>query len=220
MVNDSLKLSRGDHDNIIKSKVLSFMLTSPLDTIRQNVLAGKKITLGKIVRGMSSSIVASTCISVPCHYSMIAFDALNIDDIREPILSLAFGIVVANVFKVPSIYFHKRFQTGMSFTPKIPSHLWSNVLKISIVEDLIEEGTKNYFSKKNLMKRVESESEGKSSAEVYAQAATLFMLSYPFDILKNRRYYSRKLKATKTDFLLKAFHKNIQNVVFLNLLSV
>lgn len=212
----SFKLSRAEHEQIVKSKVLSFMLTSPLDTVRQNALSGRSVTAGNIMRGMCSSFVASSCISVPCHSCMMMFDRVDNNLLRSQFVSLALSILVANVFKVPAIYYHKRFQNGLSLGSKVPPKLWSNVMKISIIEDWIEEGTKNYLSKRNLQRR-DTNPKGKN-LEVCGQALMLFMISYPFDVMKNGRYYSKNLRPTKNDFLLKALHKNIQNIAFLKLL--
>lgn len=201
------RLSKSEHEAIIKSKVASFSMTSPIDTIRQNLLLGKKITLKKVSSSMVSSAVVSAMISIPCHYSMILSDLLT----WSP--SLIFGVLVANVVKVPTVYYHKRIQTGLSLLKLPAKKNISNVFKVSIVEDMLEEGAKTYFSKVNM-----KSNSNKHNPIVLSQAAALFLIAYPFDLLKNKNYYSCAIKVTKSDFAIKALYKNLQNIMFLSLL--
>ena len=202
-------LTKDQHRNIIKAKIGSFMLSSPIDTWRQNKLLLKPLTPGKIARGVVSSSIASTVISVPCHYSMIHLDNMKINGV----VSFAIGIMVANLFKVPAVFYHKRCQTGMALRTVLPKSIWKNVIKLSIIEDLIEEGAKNHFSKLNM-----NSSEEVKRETVILQGLTLFMLAYPFDVLKNRSYYNTALKISKNDFAKKALYKNFQNMSFLSLI--
>jgi hypothetical protein len=47
------------------------------------------------------------------------------------------------------------------------------------------------------------------------ESALLFSIAYPFDILKNQGLYH--IKGGKKDFVSKAIHKNLQNVLFFKL---
>ena len=120
-------LSKEEHDKIIKAKVGSFMLSSPIDTWRQNALLSKALTPRKIAQGMVSSAVASTVISIPCHYSMLQLDNLKMNGL----FSFAVGIFVANIFKVPAVFYHKRCQVGAPLCARMPAEVWKKVLKFS-----------------------------------------------------------------------------------------
>lgn len=205
-----MKLSKEEHDKIIRAKVGSFMVSSPIDTWRQNNLVSKALTPRKIARSLVSSCIASTMISIPCHYSMLQMDKFQMNRM----LSFAVGIMAANLFKVPAVFYHKRCQVGASLCARMPAEMWKNVLKLSVVEDFIEEGVKNHFSKCNL------ESRDKVKREiVILQAASLFILAYPFDIFKNKFYYDTAIKFSKSDFAKKALYKNVQNIAFLSLIQ-
>ena len=202
-------LTKEEHDTIIRAKIGSFMLSSPIDTWRQNRLLFKPLTPSKIARSVISSSIASTIISVPCHYSMIHMDKLKLNGV----VTFAIGIVVANLFKVPAVFYHKRCQTGASLCTMMPTKIWKNVIRLSIFEDLIEEGTKNYCSKMNMDSREEIKRE-----TLILQGLTLFLIAYPFDVLKNKSYYSKAIKISKNDFAKKALYKNVQNLSFLSLI--
>lgn len=203
-------LTEDQHKNVIKAKIGSFMLSSPIDTWRQNKLLSRPLTARKVVSSVVSSSIASAMISVPCHYSMIHLDQAKIGGM----VSFVVGIMVANVFKVPAVFYHKRCQVGASLCTRLPVKVWKNVIRLSIVEDLIEEGAKNHFSKSNM-----ESCEDIKGHTVLAQAAFMFILAYPFDILKNKNYYSTAIKFSKNDFFKKALYKNVQNVAFLSLIQ-
>ena len=184
------------------------MLSSPIDTWRQNALLSKALTPRKIARGMVSSAVASTVISIPCHYSMLQLDNLKMNGL----FSFAVGVFVANIFKVPAVFYHKRCQVGAPLCARMPAEVWKKVLKLSVFEDLIEEGFKNHFSRCNMGSReVKRET-------VMMQAVSLFMLAYPFDIIKNKSYYNTAVRFSKSDFAKKAIYKNVQNIALLSLI--
>jgi len=93
-----------------------------------------------------------------------------------------------------------------------------NVMKISLIEDIIEESIKYTLSKKRIA--AEKSTVESSWKTTLLESALLFTLSYPFDILKNRGLYGiSNLNGNKLDFASKVVHKNLQNVLFLQILT-
>ncbi len=203
-----------EHDRIIACKSASYALSSPLDTLRQNKLLSRSVTLGKLARGGISAYCASFCIAYPCH-KVMALCTEHFD--LKSLAPIVIGVLVANVVKTPILIRHKSIQTGLSLSKRISSNV-KDVIKISVVEDIIEESTKYAFAKHN-MKSITTDTTNKLFVSCL-QAAALFCISYPFDIQKNIRFYSsRNLKASSHDFVLKALQKNVQNAMFFAMVS-
>jgi hypothetical protein len=202
-----------EDDKIIVAKSLAFSISSPIDTFRQNILIKKPFTLKKTCIGMSSGLLSSSLISVTCHKTISYLEKYNINQL----LSVAIGVLMANVVKIPIIYNYKKVQTGIKLTRCIPFNNLKNVMKISLIEDIIEESIKYTLSKKRMKTTNNTESLWESTL---LESGLLFSLSYPFDILKNRGVYGiSNLNGNKLDFATKVLHKNLQNVMFLQLIS-
>lgn len=200
-----------DEDKIILSKSLAFSISSPIDTYRQNTLVQKPVTLRKTCIGVSSGLFVSSLISIPCHKTIAFLEERNINDI----LAVVLGVIMANIVKIPVIYNYKKLQTGVKLTKNFPLNDLKNVIKLSLIEDVIEESVKYTISKNKINKPSES-----TWKMTLLESALLFSLSYPFDILKNRGLYGiAKLNGSKRDFASKVMHKNMQNVLFFHLLS-
>lgn len=203
-----------EHDRIIACKAASYAFSSPLDTFRQNRLLSRSVTLGKFAKGAISAYCASFCIAYPCH-KVMAFCTEHLD--LKSCAPVIFGVLVANVVKTPILINHKSIQTGLSLSKKISSNV-KDVIKISVVEDVIEESAKYAFARHNM----ESFTTDTSNKLLVCclQAAALFCISYPFDIQKNMRFYSsRNLQVSSHDFVLKALQKNVQNAIFFTMVS-
>lgn len=203
-----------DDDKMIVSKSLAFSISSPIDTFRQNTLLKKPLTIKKTCIGVGSGLLVSSLITIPCHKTISFLEKHNINQL----LSIAIGVLVANIVKIPIIYNYKKIQTGIKLTKHIPMNKIKNVMKISLIEDVVEESIKYTLSKKKISS---SENKTKSSlTQTIFESALLFSLSYPFDILKNRNIYNiANLNGNKLDFVSKVMHKNIQNILFLQLLT-
>ena len=200
-----------DDDRMILSKSVSFAISSPIDTYRQNKLIHENPTLRKTCHGMGAGFIAASLVAIPCHKTISFLERYQMNEI----LSVAIGVMVANIFKVPILYNYKRVQTGLKLTKKVPMQSLKEVMKLSLVEDVLEETVKYSLSKRNM---AASES---SVVKNVMESALLFSIAYPFDILKNRGLYGMAhIKGGKKDFASKAIHKNLQNVLFFNLLKV
>ena len=199
-----------DDDRMILSKSVSFAISSPIDTYRQNKLIQKSPTLKKSCSGIGAGLVASSLIAIPCHKTISFLERYQVNEI----LSVAIGVIVANIFKIPVLYNYKRVQTGLKLTKNVPMGSLKEVMKLSLIEDILEETVKYSLTKKNMT----TES---SLTRNVLESALLFSISYPFDILKNRGLYGMMhIKGGKKDFASKAVHKNLQNMLFFNMLKV
>tara|TARA_B100000405_G_scaffold302836_1_gene267304 strand:- start:5509 stop:6177 length:669 start_codon:yes stop_codon:yes gene_type:complete len=208
-----------EHDHIIACKSVSYALSSPIDTFRQNRLLLRPMTMRKLVKGGISAYGASFCIAYPCHKVMaLCSEKFNMKNVA-PII---FGVLVANIVKTPILMNHKSFQTGLSLTKKFNVNTVKEVIKISMVEDVIEESAKFAFARYNMKQRSDTTNINSSHNKMLIcclQAAALFSISYPFDVLKNRRMYSTaNINVSSSDFFVKAIHKNIQNMMFFSMI--
>lgn len=211
-----------EDDKIIVSKSLAFCISSPIDTFRQNALIEKPITMKKTFIGMGAGLIVSSLISIPCHKTISYLEQYNINQL----LSVTIGVLIANIVKIPIIYNYKKIQTGIKVTKSIPLSNLKNVMKISLIEDVIEESLKYTISRKRISEKLSPTTEKIASTNeppwkrTLLESALLFSLSYPFDILKNRGLYGiANLNGSKLDFASKVAHKNLQNVLFLQLLT-
>lgn len=224
-----------EDDKIIVSKSLAFSISSPIDTFRQNALIKKPVTMRKTCIGIGTGLLVSSLISIPCHKTISYLEQYNMNQL----LSVAIGVIIANIVKIPIIYNYKKIQTGIKLTKNIPMNNLKNVMKISLVEDVIEETVKYTISKKKIASSEKVSSNTNTSMSIkekipsteksfsrsswkrtLLESALLFSLSYPFDILKNRGLYGiANLGGSKIDFASKVAHKNLQNILFLQLLT-
>ena len=206
-----------EDDKIIVSKSVAFCISSPIDTFRQNVLIKKPVTMKKVFSGIGTSLIVSSLISIPCHKTISYLEQYNINQL----ISVTIGVLIANVVKIPIIYNYKKIQTGIKITKCITINNLKNVMKISLIEDVIEESIKYTISKKRITSSEKLSSTNEHSLKrTLLESALLFSLSYPFDILKNRGLYGIvNLNGSKLDFASKVAHKNLQNVMFLQLIS-
>ncbi len=206
-----------EHNHIIASKSASYALSSPIDTFRQNRLLSRPMTMSKLVKGGISAYCASFCIAYPCHKIMaLCTEHLNMKSVAP----IVFGVLIANVVKMPILINHKSVQTGLSLSKKFNLNKMKEVIKISMVEDVMEESAKFAFARYNMNHETTNINLPNRMLISCLQAAALFSISYPFDVLKNRRMYSTAdINVSSSDFFVKALHKNIQNVMFFSMVS-
>lgn len=199
-----------DDDKIIMSKTLAFAISSPIDTYRQNKLTHNAPTLKKTYAGIGTGIVASSLIAIPCHKTISFLEKVEMNEL----LSVSIGVLIANIFKIPILYNYRRVQTGLKITKKVPMNKLREVMKVSLIEDVLEETVKYNISKKRM-------NAGESTVmRNIIESVMLFSIAYPFDIIKNRGIYDMAhIRGGKKDFVSKAMHKNIQNVLFFGLVS-
>lgn len=200
-----------DDDRLILAKSLSFSLASPIDTFRQNILTKRKPSFEKTINGVFTGIISAACITIPCHKTISALE----NNKCCQVVAVALGVLIASLIKTPILYNYKRIQVGLRMTTKIPMKSLKDVASINLVEDIIEESVKYTLSRNRM--RCDTKH---TFAQTCAESVLLFTLSYPFDIMKNRGMYGIcDLKGNKLDFISKAMHKNLQNMIFFNLLS-
>lgn len=193
---------------IVLSKSISTSLSSPIDTLRQNYITRRGVTFNKVRNGVFVSFISSFLITYPCQ-KIISF-CQNRD--MNQVLSVVVGVCLSNAIKSPIVYNYKRVQTGMGLTARIPLKNMSKVYGMSLIEDVLEECVRYTFTNKN-----KSEHSFHNSCR---QSFTLFSLSYPFDLLKNREYHGiRNLKASKLDITTKVVHKNLQHLMYFQILN-
>ena len=200
-----------EDDRLIVAKSLSFSLSSPIDTFRQNILTKRKPSLEKTINGVLAGIISTACITIPCHKTISTLE----NNKCCQVVAVAAGVLIGSLIKTPVIYNYKRIQVGLRMTTKIPMHSLKNVAGLNLVEAIIEESIKYTLSRKRM--RCDTKH---TFAQTCAESVLLFTISYPFDIMKNRGMHGMcDLKGNKLDFIVKATHKNIQNMMFFNLLS-
>jgi hypothetical protein len=200
-----------DDNRLIVAKSLSFSLASPIDTLRQNILTKRKPSFEKTINGVLAGIISTACITIPCHKTISALE----NNKCCQVVAVAAGVLIGSLIKTPVIYNYKRIQVGLRMTTKIPMKSLKDVASINLVEDIIEESIK-YMLSRNRMRRDTKHNFAQSCAE----SVILFTIAYPFDIMKNRGMHGMcDLKGNKLDFISKAMHKNMQNMIFFNLLS-
>lgn len=197
-----------EDERIVISKSVSTSLASPIDTYRQNRLTKNVVNGHKITNGAWVSFVSSFLISYPCQSVIRACENRHVPEI----LSVVLGVCVSNLIKAPLVYNYKRAQTGIKMTARIPIKCLTKVSGISVLEDVLEEGMRYTFTKQN--------SKNASFSTSCRQSMMLFSMSYPFDLLKNREYHGMaSIVGSKRDFLSKLVHKNVQNVLYFQLLN-
>lgn len=203
------------NEKIILSKSIAFALSSPIDTVRQNILTKNTIKPSRIIKSIPHGFIASFLISLPCHTTINILE----NTIDNEIFAIILGVLVANTIKIPIIYNYKKVQTGMQVINKNKKlKSISNIIKISACEDIIEESIKYNFAKQKLS---DSKTQNTIFTNDYFQSLILFSIVYPFDILKNKGFYNMsKIKASKYDFCMKATHKNLQNILLFQILRI
>lgn len=211
------------HENIVKSKILAFSLTSPIDTVRQNIIVAKRITSKKLTTSIIGSALSCFMIASPCHLTMNAIESrFRTENLWSESIPLIAGVIIGNAFKLPVMYYYKRFQTGVKLSNGIPKGTFTKLLKVSLAEDVIEESAKMFTSKRAMLRKENRNRTYNSDLlHTFIDMTLLFAIAYPFDVLKNKNFHNMtSLVITTDDFLLKAAHKNLQNVAFLSFISI
>ena len=193
-------------NDMIIAKTLSYTLTSSLDTYRQNRLLNLPINLKKIRNGSIYATCGGFAISASCH-KVIEFCESNH---FNTFLSVALGVLFANIIKTPLVYNYKRVQIGIKPLFNFPKENFKNVLKLNIIEDIIEETAKYTLSNHRL--------KNKNDKNVLFDSLLLFSLCYPFDVIKNANVYNKCIKGDLCDFGFRFIHKNVQNMIYLKTL--
>jgi len=201
-----------EEDRLVLSKSLAFCISSPIDTFRQNKLTLRKPTVKKILNGICGSFFGAACISFPCYKTIAVCEKFKM----HQLLSVTCGVLVANIIKTPIIFNFKRLQIGLKMTSKIPLNSFSQIVKLNLLEDIVDESAKYTMLKYKAHRNAQS-----TMMMLCVESLLLFSLSYPFDILKNKKIYGNKiLNLTRNDFMMKAFHKNFQNILFFSFLKI
>jgi predicted PurR-regulated permease PerM len=171
----------------------------------------RKPTLKKMINGIFTSFITGACISFPCHKTIAFCEQMKLNQL----LSVTLGVIAANIVKTPIIFNYKRVQIGMKMINKIPFSNVSQVVKLNLLEDIIEESAKYTMAKYKMQNK-----EHNTFIRNFGESILLFALCYPLDIFKNKKIYGINiLKANKNDFLTKALHKNVQNILFFRMLK-
>lgn len=190
------------HNKIILCKTCSFMLCSPIDTLRQNKLVNMKVTRNKLFKSIGVGGLSALCMSTTCQKTIDFCEKKEFNYI----LSVSLAVLLTSIVKVPLIYNYKRIQVGMK--PMLPPLSKSkSIFKLNILEDIIEEGYKYHVVKNN-------------SKNPLFDSVIIFSLSYPFDIIKNRSVLKNSINGSVKDFMHKAVYKTVQNLVFLNMTKI
>lgn len=197
-----------EDQRIVLSKSLSTSVASPIDTYRQNRLTHKALSPKKVKDGVWVSLVSSFLISYPCQKVIRVCEDHHMAEICAVIL----GVCVSNFIKSPLVFNYKRAQTGLRMTTRIPIKSMTKVSGISMIEDIVEECLRYSFTNYN-----KNNASFKNSCQ---QSMMLFSMSYPFDLVKNREYYGiRAIRGSRWDFISKLCHKNIQNVLYFQMVN-
>lgn len=190
------------HNKIILCKTCSFMICSPIDTLRQNKLVNMKLTKSKLLKSIGYGGLSALCMSTTCQKSIEFCEKHKFNYI----LSVSLAVLLTSMVKVPLVYNYKRIQIGLK--PMLPPLSNSkSIFKLNIIEDIVEEGYKYHLVKNN-------------SKNPLFDSMVIFSLSYPFDIMKNRTILKDSINGSVKDFAHKAVYKNVQNLSFLNMIKL
>lgn len=193
-------------NDMILSKTLSYTLSSSLDTFRQNRLMNLPLNFTKLRNSLCYSTFGGFAISTSCHKVIEACENSNMNTF----LSVAIGVIIANFIKTPIVYNYKRIQTGLKPLLKFPKQNFTNIMKINLFEDIVEESAKYTLAKYRI--------KNKNENNLFIDSLVLFSLSYPFDLIKSSNIYNKSIKGDPYDFCFRFLHKNIQNMIYLKTL--
>lgn len=193
-------------NEIIFAKTVAYSLTSFIDTYRHNSLMKRKISFRKFKESFIFSMFGGFIINTTCHKTIELCEKHKINTI----LSVALGVIFANVIKVPIIYNYRRIQIGMYPLTFRKFENIKNIMKIQLIEDIFEEGVKYTLVKKRIEEK---------KGNALLDSLLIFSLSYPFDLIKNQNIYNTKLGGNFIDFGYKCIHKNIQNFAYIKTIN-
>ena len=193
-------------NDMIFAKTLAYALTSSLDTYRQNRLLNLNLNVKKLKNGIIYAAGGGFAISASCHKVIEFCENKHMNSF----LSVALGVLFANIIKTPIVYNYKRVQIGLQPLLTFPKENFNNILKINVIEDIIEETAKYTLSKYRL--------KSKNDKNVFVDSLMLFSLSYPFDVIKNANVYNKCIKGDPCDFAFRFLQKNVQNMIYLKTL--
>lgn len=187
------------HNKLILCKTLAFTFSSPIDTWRQNKLVKKKISKKKIIRSALYGAASTLCISGTCHKTMEYCESKEMNQYQTILTS----VFVTSLIKTPITFNYRRIQSGLPFI--IPKYTQiRNLVSLNFIEDIFEEGLKYQLVKNN-------------NTNALNNAVLLFILMYPFDIMKTNQVLKLNLRGSYRDMLHKALYKNVQNYTFFQL---
>lgn len=185
---------------LIVSRTIAYTLTSPIDTIRLNLLVNRNITKHKLINGFTFATGMSVALSNIC-YSMVKQN-------NYAFRSILTGVFLMNLISTPLIYNYKRVLTG--YPIKLININKSKLLfAISMLDDFVEEGLKYYLSKHHI---------NNPGRNKLIDSLLIILFTYPTDIIKNRITYDKDLKVPKYDVFIRVFHKMFQSYIFFKML--
>ena len=108
------------NEKIILSKSIAFAISSPIDTVRQNILTKNTIKPSRIIKSIPHGFIASFLISLPCHTTINILE----NTIDNEIFAIILGVLVANTIKIPIIYNYKKVRdTLIGVLQRICDHI-------------------------------------------------------------------------------------------------
>ena len=187
---------------LIYSRTLAYTITSPIDTVRQNMLVQANITQSKFINGLVYASGMTVTLSNIC-YSMIDTPGTNI------VKSLIIGLFFMNLISTPLIYNYKRVLTGLPIEIR---NLGKNkrLFMLSLLDDIGEEILKYLLSTKIPNGHFRNK---------FIDSLLIILLTYPTDIIKNRITYDTPLIISKWDPFIKITHKFLQTFLFFKILN-
>ena len=189
-------------NKLIYSRTLAYTITSPIDTVRQNMLVQRNITRPKLVNGFVYASGMTVTLSNIC-YGLIGTTNANI------MRSLIIGLFFMNFISTPLIYNYKRVVTGL---PMEIINIGRNkkLFILSLLDDIMEEGLKYFLSTKFPSSPYRNK---------LIDTLLIILFTYPTDIIKNRITYNSSLTITQWDPIIKVSHKFIQTYLFFKIFN-
>ena len=188
---------------LIFSRTIAYTITSPIDTIRLNLLVNRNITKKKLINGFTYATGMTVTLSNVC-YSMVN------ENNNNALRSILTGVFLMNFISTPLIYNYKRVLTGHPMK-LIDLNKSKALFALSMFDDFVEEGLKFYLSKYHI---------NNPGRNKFIDSILIILFTYPTDIIKNRITYDKNLEVPKYDLFIRIFHKMFQSYIFFKMLML
>ena len=188
---------------LIFSRTVAYTLTSPIDTIRLNLLVNRNITKKKLINGFTYATGMTVTLSNVC-YSMVN------ENNNNALRSILTGVFLMNFISTPLIYNYKRVLTGHPMK-LININKSKALFALSMFDDFVEEGLKFYLSKYHI---------NNPGRNKFIDSILIILFTYPTDIIKNIITYDKNLEVPKYDLFIRIFHKMFQSYIFFKMLML
>ena len=188
---------------LIFSRTVAYTLTSPIDTIRLNLLVNRNITKKKLINGFTYATGMTVTLSNVC-YSMVN------ENNNNALRSILTGVFLMNFISTPLIYNYKRVLTGHPMK-LININKSKALFALSMFDDFVEEGLKFYLSKYHI---------NNPGRNKFIDSILIILFTYPTDIIKNIKTYDKNLEVPKYDLFIRIFHKMFQSYIFFKMLML